>query len=144
MTPPVALPVLPHQKDTERKNNFGRLVGRGPEQTSQIAGRRSRCLFRPARARDLYAALCSEGRLLGAKSRAAFARFFPSRRMIKPGHELFQRCDLGWVYLRAGFQTRKGCGWLVVDAPFAAAFALCAQVLHNGAEELRNQLHSWR
>ena len=36
----------------------------------------------------------------------------------------------------AGFETCKGCGRLIVDAPFATAFTLGAQMLHNRAEEI--------
>ena len=55
---------------------------------------------------------------------------------IEPGQELFQTCDLDWIGLRAGLQKRKGCGRLVVDALFAAAFTLGAQMFHHRAKEI--------
>ena len=72
-----------------------------------------------------------------AQNRAQFLLdFFLQAEWIEPGQELFQTCDLDWIGLRAGFQTRQGCGRLVVDAPFAAAFTLGAQVLHHWAKEI--------
>jgi hypothetical protein len=72
------------KKDTEEKNSFGRVRRgeSGSEQTSQTAGRRSRRLFRSALGFAISRPLGAvRGGLVSAKSRATFARFFPSSGM---------------------------------------------------------------
>src|SRR6266540_3694252 len=55
---------------------------------------------------------------------------------VEPGQELFQSRDLRRVRLGTDFEPGKRGGRLVIDAPFAAACALGAQMLHDRTKKV--------
>src|SRR5439155_19936805 len=127
------------KKDTDGKNSFGR-VRRGSaglnKLAKQLEGGAAVCSGPRSGLRSLGRLVQSGADLLAQNRAQLLLDFFLQAEWIEPGHELFQTCDLDWVGLRAGFQTRQRCGRLVVDAPFAAAFTFGTQVLHDRAEQI--------
>ena len=55
---------------------------------------------------------------------------------VQSGSEFFQTRHLLRSNCAAGFEPFKGGGRFVIDAPFAAAFDLSAQVFHYRTEEI--------
>src|SRR6478672_1755463 len=94
-------PVLAQSKKTPRgKIILGRLrLGAGLNKLAQqLDGGAAVCLG--LRWRALSTPRCAvKGGLLGAKSSAAFARFFPSRRMDQAWPRVVPEVRLGWVDL---------------------------------------------
>ena len=58
------------------------------------------------------------------------------RKGIQLGEQLYEPRPLCRIGFAALFEPLKGCGRLIVDAPFAAAFQLGVQVFHDRAKEV--------